>query len=75
MKFIAICIIFAIIWALIVGCIFGACWTYSLNIWLTYFDKPNIKFFWIGYILGVIPGIGQLGLPLAAITYIIHLFL
>lgn len=72
---IAIALVLIICWVSLVGCLFGICWTYSLNIWLTYFDKPTIELFWTGWILGVVPGIGQLGLPLAVITFITHLFL
>lgn len=72
---IIILVLFAIVWCGILAPIFGAAWTYSLNTWLVYFEKPKIGFFWIGYILGAIPGVNAASIPVAVITFIAHLFL
>ncbi len=64
-----------IVWFGIFAPIFGAVWTNSLNIWLVYFEKPKIDFFWTGYILGAIPGVNSISIPIAVITFIVHLFL
>ncbi|MFW9899763.1 MAG: hypothetical protein ACFFDY_00570 [Candidatus Thorarchaeota archaeon] len=70
-----IAIVAVFIYLLIFAPIFGGAWTYSLNTWLVYFEKPKIGFFWVGYILGAIPGINTASIPTAVITFIVHLFL
>ena len=64
------------IFLLIAGPVLGMfCWTYSLNTWLVFAHKEPIVVWWHGLLLGCVPGIGQLNLLAAAITWICMLFL
>ena len=67
-----------IIWIIVmtVSAIIGAfLWPYSINTWLIYFHKPPVFQWYYGAILGFIPGIGQLTIPIAVITWIAMMFL
>ena len=75
MKFVALILVILVLWVFVVGSIFGAFWTYSLNYWLTYMGKPTVNFLYTGLLLGICPGVGQLGLPFAAGTFIASLFM
>jgi len=63
---IAICISFAL----------GAwLWPYTINTWLIYAEKPPVIEWWMGGLMGLVPGLGQLCIPAAFITFILMLFL
>lgn len=64
-----------IIITLISGVIGGFVWPYTINSWLLFLGKPATVTFLQGFVLGIIPMIGYLGTPIAAITWIIMLFL
>lgn len=53
----------------------GVTFPYTLNSWLIYFGKEPIIVWWQGILLGLVPGIGQLSITLAVITWILMLFL
>lgn len=50
-------------------------WPYILNSWLIYAGKSASVVWWHGFLLGLVPYIGCLSIPGAAITWIIMLFL
>jgi len=51
------------------------CWNYSINTWLDFAEKEKEISMTACYILAVVPGLGQFGIPLAAATFIIKMFL
>lgn len=51
------------------------CWPYTINTWLVYSGKPPAIEWWMGGLIGLVPGIGQLSIPIAVITFILMLFL
>lgn len=57
------------------GIIGGFCWPYSLNAWLEFFGKDPSVVYWQGFVLGYVPGLGQMSIPVAVITWIMMLFL
>ena len=57
------------------GCIGGICWTYTINTWLTYAEKDAAITFWNGFLIGLVPGLGQFCIPGAVATWIIMMFL
>lgn len=57
------------------GLLGGLLWKYSLNSWLIYTSRIPSVTFWNGILLGLIPGLGYLCVPLAGATYIFMLFL
>ena len=50
-------------------------WPYSINAWLTFIGKNPIFPWWGGAIFGVIPIFGKLVIPVAAITWLLLMFL
>jgi len=60
---------------LIFACIGGWLFPYTVNTWLEYTGKEPTVAFWHGMIAGFIPGIGQLIVPAALITWFLMLFL
>jgi hypothetical protein len=48
---------------------------YAINTWLMFFNKQPQVLWYHGAILGVVPIIGQLGIIIAALTWIAMLFL
>jgi hypothetical protein len=66
------CIILILLISAAIG---SVCWTYSLNTWLVFFNKPASIVWWQGALLGFCPYLGQASLPFAVITWILMLFL
>ena len=60
---------------LICALIGGWLWPYTINTWLIFFGKQPVIHFWYGAVLGFIPFIGQATVPVAAITWILMMFL
>jgi hypothetical protein len=57
------------------ACLGGWLFPYTVNSWLEYAGKePQVKF-WMGMIAGFVPGVGQLLIPAALITWMLMLFL
>lgn len=48
---------------------------YAINTWLTYMGKEASVVWWQGILIGLVPGIGQLGIAIAVFTWILMLFL
>lgn len=68
----------AMMWMLIAAVIFvfGALlWPYTINTWLIYVDKPPVIEWWMGGLMGLVPGLGQSCIPAAFLTFIIMLFI
>ena len=60
----------------IVGALLGGfCWTYTINTWLLYCGKEASVQYWQGIVIGCIPGIGQVSIPVAVLTWVLMLFL
>lgn len=51
------------------------CFPYALNYWLVFFHKTAVVQWWQGALIGFVPGIGQLGIAFAVITWILSMFL
>lgn len=69
---------FGILWVIIIAIAFtiGALlWPYTINSWLVYAGKEPVIEWWMGGLMGLVPGIGQSCIPAAFITFIIMLFL
>jgi len=67
-----------IVWLIVlsISAVIGAVlWPYTINTWLVYFGKQPVFTWYYGAILGFIPFIGQLTIPLAVITWIAMMFL
>jgi len=65
-----------VIIGLAIGILIGAlCWPYSINAWLEYTHKDPVLVWWQGALIGCVPGIGHLGLPVAVVTWIAMKFL
>jgi len=60
-------------------CFFGIIgiwvWPYTLNTWLIFAGKTAKVLWWHGFLLGVCPPLGMLGIFSAIITWIAMLFL
>jgi hypothetical protein len=56
----------------ILGAIF---WPYTINSWLIYAGKAATVVWWQGFLLGFIPGLGQMAIVAAAITWVAMKFL
>ena len=67
---------FVQIFVLCVFALIGAfLWPYVINEWLIYFGKEASVVWWQGAILGFIPVLGQIMLPVVVITWIAMMFL
>lgn len=53
----------------------GFCWTYTINTWLLFAGKTATIAWWQGALIGLVPGLGQLSFPAAALTWIAMMFL
>ncbi len=49
-------------------------WPYSINTWLEWAGKDPCIVWWQGMLLGLVPGLGQLSLPAAVVTWVADLF-
>ena len=68
--------VFGIVALLTLSGIVGAfCWPYTLNSWLVFAGKPPAILWWHGFLLGYVPGLGQMSIPAAVITWILMMFL
>ncbi len=50
-------------------------WPYSVNTWLAYMDKEPTMLWWHGAIFSLVPGLGQLWIVTAPVTWIAMMFL
>jgi len=60
---------------LVSGAIGALCWTYALNTWLVFFGKTIAIAWWQGALIGFVPMVGQLSIPVAVVTWILMMFL
>ena len=70
MKAIVILVVFAVI-----ALVMGFFWNYAISTWLVFIGKPDTFHYWHGCLLSLVPGIGQAGIVVAAITFVLMLFL
>ena len=69
-------LVFVILFVVVINfLISGLCWPYVINTWLVYGGKVPSILFWQGGLIGFVPGIGQLALPLTLVTWILMIFL
>lgn len=68
---------FCVLCAMVIGCfVVGAwLWPYAINTWLVYTNKPPYIEWWMGGLMGLVPGLGQSCIPAAFVTFILMLFL
>jgi hypothetical protein len=70
---------FGILGVLCLFCSFGIIgiwvWPYALNSWLIYLGKTAKVLWWQGFLLGVFPPLGILGIMVAIVTWVAMLFL
>lgn len=57
------------------GIVGAICWPYTINAWLVYAGKAAVFKWWQGLLLGYVPGLGQLSIPAAVLTWIMIMFL
>ena len=57
------------------GIIGAFCWPYALNSWLVFLGKTPRVLWWHGFLLGYVPYLGQVSVPVAVITWILMLLL
>lgn len=50
-------------------------WPYTINTWLAYVGKPPEVVWWEGILLAFVPGIGQMAVFAAVVTWIAMMFL
>ncbi len=50
-------------------------WPYSINSWLVYSGREPALEWWMGGLMGFVPGTGQSCIPIAFITFILMLFI
>lgn len=50
-------------------------WPYAINFWLVFSDREPVIVWWHGVLIGLCPGLGQLGIPAAIMTFILSLIL
>lgn len=53
----------------------SVCWTYSINHWVLHFHAAHTIKWWQGGLMGLVPGLGQLGLVAAVATWILSIFI
>ena len=70
------CGIITVVIVVLISVIVGAvCWPYTINTWLVYAGKPPQLLWWHGALIGFVPGIGQLSIPLAVATWLLMMFI
>ena len=57
------------------GIIGAICWPYTINTWLIVAGKESAIVWWHGFLMAYVPGLGQLSIPGAVITWIIQMFM
>lgn len=51
------------------------CWPYVINFWLVFAGKAAVVVWWQGALIGFVPGLGELTIPAAVLTWIFSLFI
>lgn len=57
------------------GIVGAFCWPYTINSWLVFAGKAPVVLWWHGFLLGYVPGLGQISIGAAVITWILMLIL
>lgn len=57
------------------GIIGGFAIPYSVNSWLEWAGKPEDFKFWHGFLIGLVPRLGLMSIPVAVITFIVGFFM
>lgn len=52
----------------------GFCWDYSINTALDIAGKDTQISWWAGYLIALVPGFGQISVPVAVVAWIVTLF-
>lgn len=68
------CLFIIGIWV-VLSIISGYCWQYSINHWLVFCHKAPTVHLWQGMLIGFVPCLGELSLPVAVLTWIVSLFM
>lgn len=53
----------------------GLCWNYSIHTWANHFHKIVSIKFWQCVLIGFVPVLGQASIPVAALTWILMMFI
>lgn len=73
-EFVVTLILFLVFWCVVsLGLAFAADWTVSF--WLTFSGRPDTFGYWHGFLLCLVPGLGQCVLPAWAITLVMSYFI
>ena len=72
MKLTALGCVFVMIICAAIGALL---WPYTINTWLVYAGKAPKFLWWHGALLGFCPGVGQLTVPAAVVTWVLMMFL
>lgn len=72
MRYILLLIVLGLLVFALIG---GWLWPYTINSWLEFAGSETRIQLWQGALMGFVPGIGQITIPLAIITWICMLFL
>lgn len=70
-RFIKIFVVFT----LLSGIVNAFAVPYAINSWLLYFGKSAVVTWWHGFLVGIIPVIGEMTVIIAVLTWVIMLFL
>jgi len=54
---------------------FGFCWEFSIDTWIGWAGGSRDFPLWGGCLMAVCPGLGQLSLPLAVLTFVLTFFI
>lgn len=74
-KVVSLYLSFIMVLLVLSGLVGAVLWVYIINTWAIYLGKAVTFGVGSGFVLGMIPGIGQLSLPIAAITYLAFLLI
>ena len=50
-------------------------WPYIITTWAIYLGKTVVVAWWQGGLIGLVPGFGHMGVPLAILTWVLMLIL
>ena len=67
--------IFFVIFFVVTFAIGALLWPYTINSWLVYSGKTPSVEWWMGGLMGMVPGVGYSCIPAAFVTFILMLFL
>lgn len=71
---VSIYLVYAIAYIAVICILSGLCWQYTITSWSNHLHKPVDIKLWQYILIGFVPVIGQLSLPLAVGTWIVMFF-